>query len=319
MEQTEAKQKTKKIVDIAITVAEIIVVLIAIAISAIVIANPIVHTATVAKGKIKLLPVLSDSMKGGNKDSFAKGALVIAREPKDKLALKKGDIVTFAYAVNGRDALVTHRIVEVRKGAAGKAETYVTRGDNNPDGMTEIVNPRNVLAVYKTHVSRVGDAVLWLQDSTHFALVVILPLGLLFAYNIVAFVMMLLQARGAQVREQAERDAEDRLAALKLDEDEIARAAIEEYKKRVESSGAAAAGADAPKETRAEPEAKPEETAEGPEAKPEETAEGLEAKPDETSEGPEAKPERSAEGSEARPERSEAKSEETSEGPERQV
>ncbi len=220
MKKLTAKQK--KIIDIVVTSIEVVVVIIGIVISAIVIANPNMGSAEVSDGGIKLLPVLSDSMDGDEKDSFAKGDLVIAKTPKDVRNLEVGDIITFKYTVNGKEILNTHRIVERNNGADGLADNYVTHGDNNPSTMTESVNPNAVLAVYSTHLKGVGAAISWLQDPTHFLLVIVLPLALLFIYNIIMFVRMLMQWK-------LEKAAANAPVATPIDEEEIKRKAIEEY------------------------------------------------------------------------------------------
>ena len=212
--------KQKKIIDIVVTSLEVIVVLIAIIASAIIISNPNPVSANVSKGSVKLLPVLSGSMDGDYKDSFKKGDLVIAGNPKNVLQLKEGDIITFKGSEGGYDILITHRIVEVIKDDDGvNARTYITRGDANPENQTETVNPYEVLAVYKSHLKGVGNTITWLQQPKHFLLVIILPLALLFIWNIIIFVRMIIQWK-------MEKAAANGGA---IDEEEIKRKAIEEY------------------------------------------------------------------------------------------
>ena len=225
--EVKPKSKTKKIIDIVVTCIEVAIVIIAITISAIVIANP--SSETISGGGIKLMPVLSNSMDGNNKDSFKEGDLVIAtvaKTDKEKLDYKVGQVITFKYNINGYEVLNTHRIIQVVPDANGKALTYITRGDNNPETMTESVNPYDVVAVYKGKVKGMGNAITWLQEPTHFLLIIVLPLGILFIYNIVMFVLMLMRwnaekAKASVVAQQSESAA--------IDEEEIKRKAIEEY------------------------------------------------------------------------------------------
>lgn len=212
--------KQKKIMDIVVTSIEVIVVLIAIIASAIIISNPTPSSAKIAKGPIKLLPVVSDSMDGDYKDSFKAGDLVIAGNPKNVLTLKEGDIITFKGNVNGTEQLITHRIIKVQKDEAGNALTYTTHGDANPEGTDETVNPYSVLAVYKSHLKGVGKSIQWLQTPKNFLLVIILPLALLFIWNIIVFVRMIIQWK-------MEKAAAGGGAVI--DEEEIKRKAIEEY------------------------------------------------------------------------------------------
>ncbi len=211
-------EKQKQILNIVVTSLQIAVVLIAIIISAIVIANPNVANAEVGGGKTKLLPVLTNSMNGDKKDSFAKGDLVVAKTPDNPEDLKVGDIITYKFELGGVKKLNTHRIIEVKKDTANQT-MYITQGDNETQSDSGSVYPEEVLAVYQYHLKGVGGAIHWLQIPTNFLLVIVLPLIVLFIYNIVLFVRMLTQARLEKVA--AERGI--------LDEEEIKKKAIEEY------------------------------------------------------------------------------------------
>lgn len=213
-------EKQKKIINIVVTSVQICVVLLAVILSAIILANPNVANAEIGKGNTKLLPVLTDSMKGDKKDSFEKGDLVIAKTPKDVNALEEGDIVTFKMSIGGTDQLNTHRIIQKAVDGDGKVR-YVTKGDNTT-GADAAIAAEEVLAVYKYHLNGVGGAIAWLQIPTNFLLVIVLPLILLFIYNIILFVKMMMQAKMSKL--QAEQGA-----AVVVDEEEIKRKAIEEY------------------------------------------------------------------------------------------
>ena len=214
--------KQKKIIDISVICLQVAIVIVAIVISAIVIANPISSSAQVSSAKTKLLPVLTDSMVGDNKDSFNPGDLIIATTPKDPFALKEGDIITYVGTVNGVEELITHRIVGVMLDADGKAITYYTLGDAQPEDSEALpVMPRGVLAVYKYHLKGVGKAINWLQNDRNFLLVIVIPLVALFVYNIIVFVKMIMESKMDKVKEAG--------AGAVVDEEEIRRKAIEEY------------------------------------------------------------------------------------------
>ena len=219
-------QKQKRIIDVVVMSVEVVVVILAIILSAIIIANPISSTAEVSKGKTKLLPVLTDSMTGNQKDSFDAGDLVIAETPKDKYALEVGQIITFSYRRSSDGVLIlnTHRIVKIDVDANGKAVTYYTKGDKAVnEEYTEEVNANDVLAVYKTHLKGVGKAITWLQTPTNFLLVIVLPLALLFLYNVFMFVRMIMQWKVEKAKKEAS------ATAGAIDEEEIKKKAIEEY------------------------------------------------------------------------------------------
>ena len=155
------------------------------------------------------------------KTRFKEGDMVIAKTPENNRTLKVGDIVTYVGNVNGYEALITHRIVEVIDvDNDGLIDTYVVMGDVVT--ARENLNPTNVLAVYKTHLKGVGKAVNWLQNPTNFLLVIVIPLALLFIYNIILVVRMVMEFKMAKVKETAGE-------AVAIDEEEIKRKAIEEY------------------------------------------------------------------------------------------
>ncbi len=224
--------KQKKIVDITVTCLQVAIIILAITVSAIVIANPITSSATVGEGKTKLLPVLTGSMNGKDeyyeetgfdiKTRFKEGDLVIAKTPENNRTLKVGDIVTYVGNVNGYEALITHRIVEViDTDSDGLIDSYVVMGDVVT--AKETLNPNNVLAVYKSHLKGVGSAINWLQNPTNFLLVIVVPLALLFIYNIILVVRMVMEYKMQKAKEQASTEA------IAIDEEEIKRKAIEEY------------------------------------------------------------------------------------------
>ena len=228
--------KQRKVVDIAVTAIQVVIIILAIAVSIIVIVNPITSTNNVANGNSKLLPVLSDSMNGTDayytnnpygvtfdiKTRFKTGDLVVAKNPYTNLKdYKIGDIVTFVGNVNGQSALITHRIVKINYQANGDVNNFITRGDANPSEDSAL-NPNDIKAVYKYHLGGIGNAINWLQDSTHFLLVIVLPLILLFIYNIILVVRMIMANKLAKAKAAAANENA-------IDEAEIKRQAIEEF------------------------------------------------------------------------------------------
>ena len=83
-----------------------------------------------------------------------------------------------------------------------------------------------VLAVWNGgKIGFIGKLVKFLQDPLWFALIILLPLVLLFAYNIFLIVKMVI----ADKTEKARKQALEEVKATQLDEEEIKRKAIEEY------------------------------------------------------------------------------------------
>lgn len=126
---------------------------------------------------------------------------------------------------------------------------YITRGDKytfdyckNPESDYHIYDKDNnvstqwddkdiifeddVLAVWNgRRIGGVGSVIKFLQKPLMFALVILLPLVLLFGYNIFLVVKMVIAEKTKKAREAAIAEA----SANQIDEEEIKRRAIEEY------------------------------------------------------------------------------------------
>ena len=175
-----------------------------------------------------ILTVSSDSMS----PTFDKGDIIIGKKllPEEQVTLKAGDVITFdAGDLDGdniRD-INTHRIVEVQNDDSGVS--YITRGDNKETNLKNDEKPvlsENVIAKYTgTRIKGVGKVLAFLQTSKGFLYVIVLPLVLLFIYELIKFIRKLLDAKGAAT---AELSAEE--------EERIRKQAVEEY---LRSQGAA--------------------------------------------------------------------------------
>lgn len=219
------KSKKKKILNGIILGVQIALVLLAIVICLVVIINP--KSDDVSKVGVKLLPVLSNSMNGDQKDSFKKGDLVVATNPKNNgKDLKVGDIVTFKGVVNGKEELITHRIVAVME-IAGE-NRYQTKGDANGEADSVWRTPSDIKAVYSFHIKGLGSAMTWIRDGYHFIFVIIIPLGVLLIYNIYLVAQIVVEGKMKKAKALAAENAKQ-AALASIDEEEIKRRAIEEY------------------------------------------------------------------------------------------
>lgn len=196
---SKLNEKQKKILSIVVTVVQVVLVLVAVIASIIILVNP--SQATIRETGITLMPVLSGSMDGDKPDSFAEGDLLIVHAPNDAkydpTNLVVGDIITFEWQVGSAKIYNTHRIIEVVE--AGGDVRYTTRGDANPENITESVSSSKVLGICTGALKGVGKTITFLQTPLNFLLVILLPLALLFIYNIVVFVKMLMEQKLAKV------------------------------------------------------------------------------------------------------------------------
>lgn len=243
----EKTSKGKKALNIALIVFQVVVVIVAIAFSISILLSTGYDSKTdFGKSSIRLMPVLTDSMNGDKEDSFKAGDLIIVKsaEKVDLSTLKVGDIVTYIGFVGTEQQFVTHRIVNIETDSQGN-RIYETMGDAETSGIKTSLNEYEIKGVYVGKLAGVGSAVFWLQDPTHFFLVIMLPLILLLLYNAYLVVRIIIDAKLRKQKEQlAAATAQGNVSALDLEE--IKRKAIEEY---MQSSGISQQSAPAEEQT----------------------------------------------------------------------
>lgn len=194
-----------------------------------------------------LISIQSDSMK----PTFKEGDLLIVRSLEgstERMYLKEGDVITFRADLDGDGTaeLNSHRIVAVNN--QGHEDTdvvsYVTKGDNNE---TNPVNDANavlysdVVGVWTgTKLSGLGSVLDFLQSSTGFLLIIVLPLAAFFIYELYCVISAIVSMKQKKAGISA------------ADEEEIKRKAVEEYLRQqaaaqaAGSAGEASENADAP-------------------------------------------------------------------------
>lgn len=230
--------KSKFALNIALIVLQVLIVIVAIAFSISILLSTGYETdRDFGNSSIRLMPVLSESMNGDKEDSFKAGDLIIVKkaEKEDIDNLKEGDIITYLDDVGDGHEFVTHRIIAIseKKFGGNVIKVFITRGDAETSGLTKEVAEGAVEGVYVGKLPGVGSAVFWLQDPTHFFLVIMLPLILLLLYNAFLVVRFVMDSKLKKQREQlAAAGVGD---APVLDEEEIKRRAIEEYLSKMQA------------------------------------------------------------------------------------
>ena len=198
-------------------------------------------------GKKIILTVQSDSMK----PTFKEGDLLVATVLTDdeKEQLQAGDIITFFVDLNndGVKELNTHRIVSVNNGV------FKTQGDNNAIADNYNVYARDIIASWKegnTKIGGLGSFISFLQSSTGFLVVIVIPLVAFFVYEVIKLILTILKLRN-----------KDKKTITADDEEEIKRKAIEEY---LRSQGLASPSGDEAKPAEKSEAEKPQDAAEAP-------------------------------------------------------
>ncbi len=131
---------------------------------------------------------------------------------------------------------------------------YKTSGDNKSiyyidgDVNGELISPSNdnlldsgkvniddIIGVWNgKKIDNLGNAIIWLQKPLNFFLVILIPLILLFAYNIFILVKYVIEVKTAKARKLALEEARTSAPSLSAEEEEeIKRKAVEEYMKKM--------------------------------------------------------------------------------------
>jgi len=92
---------------------------------------------------------------------------------------------------------------------------------------SKVLQPHQILATVNGNfrLRVIGNVIAWLIDQDHtwrFAVVIVVPLGLLFGYNVYLIIRMIIDDKQKKAKEEARKE-------VMRDEDEIKRKAVEEY------------------------------------------------------------------------------------------
>lgn len=173
---------------------------------------------------VEFFSIQTDSMS----PTLEPGDLAIGRVIKDKASLRSGDIITYWTVINGERVLNTHRIEAIYDG--GGFLIFGTKGDNNPTADPLTVHESEVVGKYVSRVPGIGKAFDYLQTSTGFLVVVVIPVFLFFLYHLVQFFRVLFEYQNVKNRLKYEEErgrTEDMLEERQKEQDD-ARAALEE-------------------------------------------------------------------------------------------
>ena len=164
---------------------------------------------------LRLYSVQTTSME----PTLLKGDLVISTAVKDPATLQRNDIITYWTIIDGERVLNTHRIVEIHnvQGSIG----FTTKGDNNSTNDGQYVHQRDVVGKVGmmgdkyTRLAGVGKVFDYLQTSTGFLLVVVIPVIIFLLFQLIQFFRVLFEYQNVKNRikfEQERGRTEDLLA-----------------------------------------------------------------------------------------------------------
>lgn len=132
------------------------------------------------------------------------GDLLFGKAVKDTSELRRGDIITYWTVINGERVLNTHRIAEIYDG--GGYLIFATKGDNNTAADPLTVHESEIVAQYAFRVPSVGKFFDYLQTSTGFLIVVVIPVFLFFLFHLVQFFRVLFEYQNVKNRIKYEQE-----------------------------------------------------------------------------------------------------------------
>ena len=132
------------------------------------------------------------------------GDLIIDTGIKDKGELRQGDIITYWTVINGERVLNTHRIEQIYDG--GGYLIFSTKGDNNTITDALTVHESEVVGKYNFRIAGLGKVFDYLQTSTGFLLIVVVPVFLFFLFHLVQFFRVLFEYQNVKNRIKYEQE-----------------------------------------------------------------------------------------------------------------
>lgn len=203
------------------------------------------------------------------------GDLIFDTAIKDADTLEVGDIITYWTVINGERVLNTHKIHEIYDG--GDYRIFSTKGEANNVVDSLTVHESEVVGKYKFRVGGLGKVFDYLQDSTGFLIVVVIPVFIFFLFYLVQFFRVLFEYQNVKNRIKYEQER-GRTEDLLADQEKKLQESKEEERQKIEAELREKLKAELLMSMAAEKEAKEEEKTE--ETSAEESSEEEESKED---------------------------------------
>ncbi|MDF2865392.1 MAG: sipW1 [Clostridia bacterium] len=121
------------------------------------------------------------------------GDLIIS-EKFDTKSLKEGDVISFFSVEKEKVVIITHRIKEVKNDKG--VMSFITKGDNNQLQDEKEVAPGDVVSKYSgIKISKGGYLLDFFKSKVGFFVCIVLPLFIIFIYQLVKFVLILVRIK----------------------------------------------------------------------------------------------------------------------------
>ena len=126
--------------------------------------------------------------------TIKKGSLIITKEYKNN-DIKEGDVISYrSIDENNTLEIKTGRVKTII--TVNEQTTYITEFDNKEYTDSEQVNSKNVISIWNgKKVSTLGSIIDFLNTKVGFFICIIVPLALLFIYQLYKFIMLVIDYR----------------------------------------------------------------------------------------------------------------------------
>lgn len=150
---------------------------------------------------LRMLSIQTDSMY----PELKPGDMIFDVPVKDTSALQIGDIITYWTVIDGERRLNTHRITQIYDG--GGYLIFQTKGDNNSIEDSLTVHESELVGQYKgAKIGGLGKVFDYLQTSTGFLIVVVIPVAIFFLYHLIQFFRVLFEYNNIKNKLQYEKE-----------------------------------------------------------------------------------------------------------------
>ncbi len=226
IQEGEQKVDVKKILNIVVNVILVIAIILA------AVCTYVSFVSTSGSGVPSILgirpfTVQSDSMY----PVLQPGDLIIDTAVKDPATLTIGDIVTYWTIIDGERVLNTHRITGIYDG--GTYRIFETKGDRNTIADPLTVHESEIVGKFSFRIPGVGKVLDYLQTSTGFLLIIVLPVLLFFIFHLVQFFRVLFEYQNVKmlIKYEQERGRTEDLIETQIkneqEREELRKAALE--------------------------------------------------------------------------------------------
>lgn len=149
--------------------------------------------------------IVMNIQSGSMEPAIKTGDLIITKTVKKPYELKVGDVVSYVGYENKDLIIITHRITSVV--GEGGAVSYVTKGDNNPTVDEVEVTPSSIVSKYDgIRIPVLGTIFSFLSGRVGFFISIVLPLFILFVYQIYKFISTIMEEKKKELIEQIRKE-----------------------------------------------------------------------------------------------------------------